>query len=257
MNCLITGAASGIGLAVARKLARGSSNAEEPVNLALVDLSEDGLKKVSEELMALGAEVEIYAADLSNQKAAVEVVESAVSHIGELNALVSNAGIVRHATLLDTTTDDFDAAYKVNLRATFLLAKAAHASLKKSKGSIVATSSISGLQPTAGYGGYSASKAGLSMLVKQMAAEWGDDGIRCNSVCPGYVVTGMTEKRYSDAVVTANRSSMTSLGYIGSAEQIADAICFLMSEEAAYISGVDLVVDGGLSTCLMQAAAKL
>lgn len=257
MRAIVTGAASGIGRATAVRLAEIGKDASHASHLFLLDIAEEKLEETAAEIRATGTKVETYAGDLADEQTPEAAVNAAVASLGGLDLLVSNAGIVEHVPLTELTASQFDRAFAINVRATFLLAKAAHKALSESNGNIVVTASISGSQPTAGYGAYSASKAAVSMLVQHIAAEWAEDGIRCNAVSPGYVVTGMTEKRYSDPVVKAARELVTPLGSIGTAEQVANAVCFLAGPQANYITGVDLLVDGGLSTSLMQSAAKL
>src|SRR5690606_3591202 len=119
------------------------------------------------------------------------------------------------------------------------------------RGSIVATASISGTQPTANLGGYSGSKSAVIMLMEQLAFEFTPDGIRCNSVAPGYIKTGLTQPIYSDAEAEAQRASFVPLGRIGEADDIAAVIEFLCGPDASYITGINVIVDGGLSTALM------
>jgi NAD(P)-dependent dehydrogenase (short-subunit alcohol dehydrogenase family) len=167
---------------------------------------------------------------------------------------VSNAGIIGRSSLLDLSLADYERSFAINTRATWLLAKAAHPLLAASKGSIVATASISAHEPTPPLGAYSASKAALIMLVRQMAVEWGPDGIRCNTVSPGSTHTAMTDARYSDPVQRAAAAQRNPLRTVGLPENQAAAIAFLLSPDAAYITGIDLLVDGGLSTMLMPAS---
>jgi glucose 1-dehydrogenase len=123
--------------------------------------------------------------------------------------------------------------------------------LKASRGAIVATASISATQPTPPHGAYSASKAALVMLIKQMAYEFGPDGIRCNCVSPGMIHTGMTNSVYSDPTLRAERASQIPLRRVGDPEDVAAVVAFLAGPAAGYVTGVDLIVDGGVSTALM------
>ena len=119
----------------------------------------------------------------------------------------------------------------------------------------MATASISGHQPTPPLGAYSASKAAVQMLIKQMAVEWGPDGIRCNTVSPGSTHTAMTDKRYSDPAQRSEAAKKNPLQTVGEPEDQAAAIAFLVSKDAKYMTGTDLLVDGGLNTMLMPASA--
>jgi glucose 1-dehydrogenase len=252
MRAVITGAASGVGRAVAHRLATASERA----SLLVVDVSQEGLERVCGELASFDADVVSLAVDLASATAGEEVSDAVVAHFGSLDALMSNAGIIRHGALEDVELVDFELTFAVNTRATFLLAKALFPLLRESHGSVVATASISGVEPTPGLGAYSASKAALIMLIKQMACEWGQYGIRCNSVSPGLLRTPMTEDVYADARVAAEREQRVPLKRIATPEEIAAVVTFLLSEDARYVSGIDVLVDGGLQTTLMQSIRR-
>lgn len=246
VKAVVTGAASGIGRAVALRLAR------QGAQLLLVDISEDGLGRVAAEVAEAEGQPRTLVADLG-QPAAGEAVAGAARELGGVDAFVSNAGVFTSGPLEELSLETYDLSFDVNTRATWLLAKALLPMLRESRGAIVATASIAGHEPTAPLGGYSAGKAALLMLVRQMAYEWGPYGIRVNSVSPGLVHTGMTENVYSDPTLAATRAACVPLNRIGSPDEVAAAIGFLLSDDAAYISGADIVVDGGLRTTLMAA----
>lgn len=246
MRVVITGAASGIGRAVAEML----SAADAGHRLLLTDRDADGLRAVTD---ALGAAAAGCVADLASPECGERIVAEALTHMGGIDAVVSNAGIIAAGALADLTADDFDRIYAINTRATWALAKAAHPHLSESRGAFVATASMSASQPTPGLGFYSSSKAALLMLVRQLALEWGRDGIRCNTVSPGPTFTPMTEAGYSDPTRRAQRESMIPLGKLGMAEDVANAILFLIGPQAAHITGIDILVDGGMSQNLMPA----
>lgn len=167
-----------------------------------------------------------------------------------MDVLVSNAGVLMTATLTEMTLDDYERMFTINTRATWLLAKACYPMLKVSAGSVIATASISASQPTPPHGSYSASKAALVMLMKQMAHEWGPDGIRCNCVSPGMIHTGMTDKVYSDPVARAVAPGKYRCVASASPKTSLTSSPFA-SSQAGYITGVDLAVDGGVQTSLM------
>jgi glucose 1-dehydrogenase len=169
---------------------------------------------------------------------------------------VSNAGIIGRGALEEVDVEDYERTFAVNTRATFLLAKALFPLLRQTRGAVVATASVSGTEPTPGLAAYSASKAALIMLIKQMACEWGPHGIRCNSVSPGLLRTPMTEDVYSDRRRAAEREERVPLRRIATPEEIASVIDFLLSEDARYVTGIDLLVDGGLQTTLMQGVRR-
>jgi glucose 1-dehydrogenase len=253
MRALITGAAGGIGLALAGILA---NRAGERARLMLIDRDAARLGEAVESLRATGAKVVWRVGDLSDPQVPAQVVEEAGRALEGLDAIASNAGIIQSAPLNSLATAEFDRIFAINTRATWLLGKAAHPLLRESRGAIVATASVSGEHPTPPLGGYSASKAALIMLVQQMAVEWGPDGIRCNCVSPGPTLTPLTQTAYSNPKMKQQRESHIPLRRLGKPEDIANAIAFLMSPEGAYISGVNLIVDGGMSQCLMPATGS-
>jgi NAD(P)-dependent dehydrogenase (short-subunit alcohol dehydrogenase family) len=251
---VVTGAASGIGRSVALLAAeRGGA-------LCLVDRDTRALDELADRLRGEGRSVATVPADLADPDAPAKVIAEAVSALGGIDALVSNAGVPVVAPLAELTVDAFDLSVAVNARSTWLLGREAHPYLKASGGAIVATASITATQPTPPLGAYAAAKAALLMLVKHMALEWGPDGIRCNSVSPGPTVTGMTQGIFNDMTdpqqraMRAGREAHVPLRKLGDAEEVASAIMFLAGEEASQITGIDLLVDGGLSLSLMPAA---
>jgi len=255
MRAIITGAASGIGRATAFRLARDSVlRDQQPARLLLVDISKDGLAEATSLLRAEGAQADIFVGDLCDPSVAAAVVDAAHRAFGGLDALISNAGAIMRSSLLELSTADYERSFALNTRATWLLAKAAHPLLAHSRGCVVATASISAHEPTPPLGAYSASKAALIMLVRQMALEWGPSGIRCNTVSPGSTHTGMTDARYADPAQRMAAAQRNPLRAVGSPENQAAAIAFLVGPDAAYITGIDLLVDGGLATMLMPAS---
>lgn len=248
MKTIITGAASGIGAATARRFAR-----EAQAELVLTDRDSDGLDRIAGQARELGACVETFRADIAEIDAAHQIVDVAERSLGGLDALISNAGALFGAPLLELDVQKFDQLFAINTRPTWLLAKAAHPMLSRSAGAIVATGSISGVCATPPLGSYSATKAALIMLVEQMALEWGRDGIRANCVSPGSTLTPLTAGGYADPVRKAQREANIPLRRLGAPEDVAEAIFFLASPAARQISGVNLLVDGGMSKALMPA----
>jgi NAD(P)-dependent dehydrogenase (short-subunit alcohol dehydrogenase family) len=253
---LITGAASGIGRAVAELAARDPKT----TGLALVDKNEAALAASSGPAVGSVPTARI-AEDLADREGPARAVRAAVEQLGGLDALISNAGVMAAAPLETIDHDAYDRTFAVNTRATLLLAQAAFRELCRSRGSIVATVSISGTNPTPPAGVYSASKAALRMLVQQLALEWGHYGIRANCVSPGPTDTALTRGSFGQEVSPstarnrAYREALIPLRRIGRPQDVAAAILFLASEAAAQITGADLPVDGGLSLSVMPISA--
>jgi NAD(P)-dependent dehydrogenase (short-subunit alcohol dehydrogenase family) len=245
MRAIVTGAASGIGSAIARMLAR-----EPDTGLVLTDRDSQKLAVIAEEL-GRSTRVERIVGDIADEALPALLVDRCVERFGGVDAIISNAGAVSGAPLLELDIEQFDLLFRINTRPTWLLGKAAHAHLKASGGSIVATASMSAEHPTPPLGTYAASKAALLMLIRQMALEWGPDGIRANCVSPGPTVTGITAASYSDPERLDRRQAAIPLGKVSVADDIANAIQFLIGPGASQITGHNLVVDGGLGTALM------
>ena len=248
MRIVVTGAASGIGRATCVRLARDARARGDAAKIAAVDLAPSAaLDSVIAELRALGAEAVAVHGDMGAVDAPARVVDEAFNRFGGLDGLVSNAGINRPGPLVTYSVDDWDRVFAVNTRATWLLAKAAHAALRVSRGAIVAVASMSGSHAHANLGAYGPSKAAVIMLARVLAQEMGRDGIRVNTVSPGMVRTGMTAAVYADQRVAAERDALVPLGRVATPEDIADVIAFLLGPDARYVNGHDIVVDGGVS----------
>lgn len=256
MRALVTGSASGIGLAVAHKLnADTKARTGKGAQLAILDIAADKLREAAEALRAEGADVEPIIADMTDPAAPAAAVARAVERFGGLDVLISNAGAVAPASLLTLTLEQYELTFQLNTRATWLLAKAAHPHLKASRGCIVATASVAAHHPIPTLGVYSPSKAALLMLARQMACDWGPDGIRVNTVSPGSTLTGIggTDPTTFDPALTelGGAPERNPLGFFSRPDDQAAAIAFLASPEARFISGADLQVDGGVQTQLM------
>ena len=252
MRALVTGAASGIGRATCLRLARDARAAGRKAQIAAVDLGPSvALDSLVKELGDLGAGAVPLHGDMATVDAPGRGVAEAIARFGGLDGLVSNAGVNRPGPLLSYAVEDWDRMFAVNTRATWLLAKAAHDALAASKGAIVAVGSMSGTNAHANLGPYGPSKAAVIMLVAVLAQEFGRDGIRVNSLSPGMVRTGMTEKVYADPAVTAARDALVPIGRVATPEDMADVIAFLLGPDARYVNGHDLVVDGGVTGNLL------
>jgi glucose 1-dehydrogenase len=252
MRVLVTGAASGIGRATCVRLAQDAKTAGRAARIAAVDLEPSAaLDGLVAELQALGADALPLHADMGTANGPGCAVAAAVERFGGLDGLVSNAGINRVGPRVEYAVEDWDRLFAVNTRATWLLAKAAYPALRASRGAIVAVASMSGTHVHAGLGAYAPSKAAVIMLARVLAQELGPDGIRVNTVSPGMTRTGMTARVYQDPAVAAARDALVPLGRVATPDDIAAAIAFLLSPDARYVNGHDLIVDGGLTGNLL------
>jgi len=168
--------------------------------------------------------------------------------------LVANAGIVRFGPLTTVAVEDWRAVVDVNLTGTFITARAVARRMiaAGAGGSLVTVTSMNGVAPGPNAGAYGASKAGIALLTRQMALEWGPHQIRCNAVAPGLIDAGMSEPIYADGEIRRQRAGRVPLGRLGTAQDIAGAVLFLLSDDAAYITGTELLVDGGVTSSVIS-----
>lgn len=240
-TAVVTGGSRGIGLAIATKLAQGGAN----IAILYVGNESEGIK-AKEELSQYGTKVEQYFCDVSDFEASQKVVEQVIEEFGGIDFLINNAGITRDKLILNMDEKDFDAVIGVNLKGTFNMIKHTYKHfMKKRFGRIVSTSSIVGLNGNAGQANYSASKAGIIGLTKSVAKELAGRGVTANAVAPGYIGTDMTNV-LSDKVKDAMKAQIPAKR-IGTPEDVANVVAFLCSDEAAYVTGEVIRVDGGLA----------
>ncbi len=240
-TAVVTGGSRGIGLAIATKLAKGGAN----IAILYVGDESEGIK-AKEELLQYGTKVEQYFCDVSDFEASKQVVDRVIEEFGGIDILVNNAGITRDKFVLNMEEKDFDAVIGVNLKGTFNMIKHTYKHfMKKRYGRIVSTSSIVGIMGNAGQANYAASKAGIIALTKSVAKELAGRGVTANAVAPGYIGTDMTNV-LSDKVKDAMKAQIPAKR-IGTPEDVADVVAFLCSDDAAYVTGEVIRVDGGLA----------
>lgn len=239
-TALVTGASRGIGRAVAVALA--SAGAKVAVNYAGNDAAAEETKVAIE---AAGGTAILVKADIADSEAVEKMVADTVAAFGQIDILVNNAGITRDGLLMRMKNEDFDAVINTNLKGVYYTTKAVtKLMMKKRYGRIINMASVVGLTGNAGQANYSAAKAGVIGFSKTVAKELAFRGITCNMVAPGLIATDMTK----DLPEKAKEAMMTSipLGRAGQPEDVAQAVLFLASDNASYITGQVINVDGGM-----------
>ena len=236
---IVTGASQGIGEAIAMNLAQSGAQT------ILVDIQKGKLDEVAQRIKDINGKAHAYEADVSDTTQVAELVESLIQNHGELHHLVNNAGITRDNLLMRMKEDEWDAVLAVNLKGVFNFSKAVIRHMIRNRyGRIVNISSVVGLIGNPGQANYSASKAGVLGFTKSLAREVASRGITVNAVAPGFIETAMTESLPEE--VQKQFLDVIPMGRFGTAQEIAQTVRFLISEEASYLTGQVINVNGGL-----------
>ncbi len=234
-TAIITGGAGGIGLAAVKLFLI------EGANVLISDVNESGKDIASE----LGNNCRFYKTDVSDKSSAFFAVQEAVKRFGKLDILINNAGITADSTLQKMSSENFEKVIDINLKGVFNMSKySAEHMMQNNYGRIINTSSLVGLYGNFAQINYAASKSGVIRMTKSMARELGRKGITVNAVAPGFIDTGMLEG--IPANILDELKKRTPLGRLGKPEDIANAYLYLASDDAAFVNGAVLSVDGGL-----------
>lgn len=247
---VVTGGGGGLGEAVARRLAH------DGWTVGVLDRDGDAVKNVAR---SIGAECVPLVADVCDESS----VDAALDELAERTsiaptALVHSAGVVRFGALIDLDLGDWRSVLEVNLTGTLVAGRAVARRMidQGTSGAIVVVTSINGIAPGPGAGAYGASKAAAARLSQQMALEWSGHGIRVNAVAPGLIDAGMSTAVLADPSVRARRAAAVPLGRLGLADDVAAAVAFLISDDADYLTGIELVVDGGLTPSVLASLPR-
>lgn len=243
---VITGAAGGLGIGFAVNFAKAGA---KPV---LLDVKQSGLDAAAEAVRkATGVEVLTIPCDVSDPNAVAAAAKITAERVGPCDILINNAAIIRNGSIEHVSYADWSQQLNINLNGYFLCSQTFGKQMKGRGGSIIHVSSICGRNPRGEGGAYSVAKAGINMLSRQIAQEWGGQGIRSNCVSPGLVETPLSAATYAIPKFRAAREAAVPLGRIAQPQDIAETALFLASPRASYITGEDFLIDGGFATKLM------
>ena len=250
--CVVTGAGGGVGAALAVNFAGVGAR------VALLDRDEAAAARTAADVMrATGSEAMILACDVADPTSVAAAAECVATTLGAADVLVNNAALLRPGALADLAFSEWRTLLSVNLDGYFLCAQTFGRQMaEKGGGAMVHVASISGSHPQPVSGAYSISKAGILMLSRQIAVEWGPKGIRSNVVSPGMVETPMSRPFYDKPGVRETRSAAVPSRRIGKPQDMADAALFLASARASYVTGEEILVDGGFGRMIMGLAPR-
>ncbi|WP_455554049.1 SDR family NAD(P)-dependent oxidoreductase [Comamonas kerstersii] len=249
-TCVVTGAASGIGRSIAQELV------QQGARVAVMDKNVTLLEQTVSDLRAHGGQVLAVPCDITDEAQLNTAAKQIVREMGAVQTLINNAGVLRPGSLDQLTLQDWNLVLSVDLTGYWLTTKVFGEQLRSHReqggASIVHVASIAGHFPQSHSGAYSPAKAGVCLLSRQLALEWGKDGVRSNVVCPGMIRTPLTAGFYAQPGVEQARSTATASGRVGEPEDIAHTVAFLASPRAGYVNAAEIMVDGGMSSKLMD-----
>jgi NAD(P)-dependent dehydrogenase (short-subunit alcohol dehydrogenase family) len=251
---IVTGASQGIGRGIAMELAE--AGADVVVNC---DRNIDKAEEVMNEIRSYGRRTIVAQADVSNGVDVKRMVQFALETFGKIDILVNNAGIEISGAIEDVSEEDWDRVMAVNLKGVFLCSQAVgrHMIQRKTAGSIINIASISGSTPETNSGAYTPSKAGVIGLTRLLAMEWAKYNIRVNCVSPGPIMTAMQRQAYPSEALLAARNRAVPMNRHGTPKDVAGAVVFLASDDSTYVTGTDLVVDGGSLPSMFHLVRKM
>ncbi len=245
--CVVTGAGSGIGEAIAHGLVQAGAH------VALLDRDAAACERVTRRLVAEGGRAISLACDTSDEGGVADAARRVKAELGPCAALINNAGMLRPGSLETVSIAEWDSVIAVNLTGYLVCSREfGRHMLEARRGSIVHVASIAALQPQTRSGAYSASKAGVLLLSRQIAAEWGPSGVRSNAICPGMIRTPLSARFYEEPGFEQRRAAVTASRRIGEPIDIANPALFLASDRSSYVNGGEILVDGGMSCMLMD-----
>jgi len=245
--CAVTGAGSGIGRGIAVALAGVGAR------VTVIDQNIEGAEETVSTLREQGSEAIAIKCDVSDPTSVSAAAEHSEAALGPCDVLVNNAGLLRAGGLDSLAIEDWNLLLSVNLTGYFLCSQIFGRQMRKrGAGTLIHVASIAATQATAFSGAYSVAKAGVTMLSRQLAIEWGSYGIRSNVVHPGMILTPLSQAMYDEPGATERRSQAVPLGRIGRPDDVAQAVLFLASDRSSYITGDEVTVDGGFTRMLLS-----
>ena len=246
---LITGAAKGVkGTLMGFGGFSAWLFANEGARVIIADIDEDTGKQTAAQIREAGYEAEFVLLDVTKEQDWINAIKTTLSHFSQLDILVNNAGIAGYGTVEDTSLQQWQSRMHINSTGVFLGTRAAIPEMRKvGGGSIINISSIKGLIGSPTLPAYHAAKGASRIFTKAAAVQYAKEGIRINSVHPGYVITAMTQKAYADPEVINPRLARVPMKRLGLVEEVANGILFLASDESSFITGAELVIDGGVT----------